>query len=108
MIDCQPGGMSATGAPADYSQLAVAARVCARGACRHFDVVILLRGEAGGGLAVDSHRGCKPIGNRQSQVASRGHVARAAARLLIGRGRFTVKAAAMQELDHWPMYGLPG
>ena len=97
--------MSATGAPADYSQLAIAARVCARGACRHLNVVILLRGAAGGGLPVDSPRGRKPIGNRQSQVASSRHVMCAGDRLLIARGRSAGIAAAMNEQDHWPWTG---
>src|SRR5438128_2909583 len=105
MIDCQPGGMSATGATADYSQLAIAARVCARGACRHLNVVILLRGAAGGGLPVDSPRRRKPIGNRQSQVASSRHVTCAGDRFLIARGRSAGKAAAMNEQDHWPWTG---
>jgi hypothetical protein len=97
--------MPATGAPADYSQPAITARVRARSACRHLNVVILLRGTAGGSLPVDFSRGRKPIGNRQSQVASRRQVTCAGDRFLIARRRSGDIAAAMNEQDYWPWTG---
>src|SRR5882724_4482553 len=108
MIDRQPRGMPATGAPADYSQPAITARVRARSACRHFDIVILLRGAAGGGLSLDSSRGRKTIGNRQGEVAGRRQVMCAAHRLLITGGRSGDIAAAMNEQHDWPWTGAPG